>query len=152
MDEANYVFDRVVEASSNDDWCEPVSAARIRLTRPQIERILKLSELAQEHSLASVREYSHAPEWGFLDDDEQFVSTYDAGDRNINGPFRSEADEQAVYPSLADGFVLWSAYWKHTSVKVCTDFVWLSELRAALSSCESGLSLNDTHMTERPNG
>jgi hypothetical protein len=152
MADANYVFDRVVEARSNDEWCEPVCAARIRLTRPQIERILKLSEIAQEHSLASVREYSYEPDWGFLDDDEAFVSTYDAGDRNINGPFRSEGDQAAVYPSVEDGFVLWMAYWKHTEVKMCTDYVWLSELRAALSGEEVSLSLNDTNTTESPDG
>jgi hypothetical protein len=126
------LFDRVLSVSSSDEWWNPVDAARIQLTRSDIEEILKAAELVKEHSLASVRLHSDSNEWGSHDEEDDSFTPTDGG-ASVDF-FRSECNQAAVYASSRDwAVVVWMAYAKHTSVLFETESVQLDELRACLS-------------------
>lgn len=128
------VFDRVLTARSNDEWEDPIDAARITLTASFVRRVLAVGALVEEHGLASAKLWSQDVEWGFLDADEAgFVSASDPTSPRC-GEFRSECNQATVYSEGGEVSVVWTAYWKHTQVKVCTDAVRSEDLQRALDS------------------
>ena len=51
---------------------------------------------------------------------------------------RADGNALEIYTYGERGFVSWSAYWKHTSVKVTTEAVNIDELRDAMAGGRDG--------------
>ena len=139
MDHEDVVFERVLEVSSNNEHILPVTGARVRLNAGEVERLLELATIGEQHKVASITDWNYAAEWGFLEEDEgddepAFIPTEDGGDRNLYGPFRSECNQVCVSASGETAYVRWQAYWKHTDVKVSTGGFEIAELREALAA------------------
>jgi len=133
------VFRKVLAVTSNNEYATPADGALVTLEREAIERILELAEVAKQHRITMVSESSFDAEWGFIDDDgETFINTEDAGDRNEDGPMRADGNCLEIYTYGERGFVHWSAYWKHTDVKVTTEAVNIDELREAIAGVRHG--------------
>ena len=138
MTEDVNIFEKVVTVNSNNENSQPVLAARVRLNAKEVERILLLAALGDKHKIYNLIDCSYAAEWGFLDDDEEtFIPTEEAGDRNEDGPFRTEGNIVEVYSMGKRGYACWKAYWKYTDVIVSTECINVEELRVALSETGS---------------
>jgi hypothetical protein len=137
------LFERVLSASSSDEWWNPIEAARIQLTRRDIEEILKAEELVKEHGLASIRLHSDCNEWGNPDEEADSFTPTDGG-ASVDF-FRSECNQAAVYANSRDwAVVVWMAYAKHTNIRFETESVQIDELRACLAGNGTGKSETNT--------
>lgn len=135
MSDQPIIFDKVVSASTSNEYVDPADAARIRLTRKEVERLLHLAEVAKRESVYLLRDTSYAAEFGFFDDDEEtFIPTEEAGTRNEDGPLRTECNNAEVVATLRSAWVSWRVIWKHTDIVINTDIVDVRELRAALDA------------------
>jgi hypothetical protein len=133
------VFRKVLAVTSNNEFSKPADGALVTLEREAVERILELAEVAKRHKITMVSEASFDAEWGFIDEDgETFIDTEDAGDRNEDGPMRADGHALEIHTYGERGFVSWSAYWKHTDVKVTTEAVNIDELREAMAGGRDG--------------
>jgi hypothetical protein len=133
------VFRKVLTVTSNNEYGTPADGALVTLEREAVERILELADVARQYKITMVSETSFDAAWGFIDEDgETFIDTEDAGDRNEDGTMRADGNCLEIYTYGERGSVHWSAYWKHTDVKVTTDAVNIDELREAMAGGRHG--------------
>jgi hypothetical protein len=134
MSEAT-VLEKILDASSSDEHYHPAENCRVRLTKTSIERILKLADVAKEHGVASIRDWSGDVEWGCWCEESK---TFSDEHGELSGySFRSECDQVAIYSRDEWGTVQWTAYEKHANARVTSEEIELSELRAAIAEAGS---------------
>ena len=147
-EEDKTVFEKVIDVSSSDEWCDPVSAARVRLTEADIERLVKASKAVKEGDLSSANIWFYGVEYGFRDEDGSFVLAEDSDAGMFEGAFRTECNEASVTGVQEESWVKFTAYWRHTDIRVTTSEVAFSEMlgtgkeRADTNSRENSVTFN----------
>jgi len=135
MDEP-IIFERVLEVGSSDEYFNPINAARVSLTRDDIEKIVRAADTSVANNYASIRLWASEADWGDCDDvdtGEPFLSTKD---ENSGSDFLADCEQAAIYTTAPWQTVCWTAYMVHSNLRVETKEVDIDELRQLLAAAD----------------